>query len=71
VDTEFLSFPQYRNQLQLLQIATPQAMALVDPQTISRDHLRALVEVLFKKELIFHAGGSTIFHRRKLILLTA
>src|SRR6187549_2849735 len=56
VDTEFISFPHYRNQLQLLQVSTPTILAVVDAQNVSADDMRPLLHNLYTKEVIFHSA---------------
>eukprot|EP01134_Creolimax_fragrantissima_P001333 CFRG1333T1 len=57
IDTEFISFPYYAPKLELVQISTPDVMAVVDYQKVKNHGLRQLHEAWKDKECIFHSGN--------------
>jgi len=66
VDTEFIIYPNYEPKLELIQVSTPNLLAVVDHQLLSgTDGSKALVQTLLEKEWILHActGDLGIFYR--------
>lgn len=58
VDTEFLSNPFYRPNLEVLQISSPEVMMAIDVRGVTRMKLDNLLELLLSKELIIHSCQS-------------
>lgn len=62
VDTEFMRESTYYPELCLIQVATPEVAAAIDPMAQNID-LRPLLELLVEREdilKVFHAGGQDV-----------
>jgi ribonuclease D len=58
VDTEFVSIPFYRPNLEVLQVASPEVMLAIDVKGVMTANLQPLLELLMSKELIIHSCQS-------------
>ena len=57
VDTEFVSFPRYSPELQLVQLSTNKLIAIVDCANVTlQPHLAQFIKLLNTKTLIVHSG---------------
>ncbi|KNC79206.1 hypothetical protein SARC_08393 [Sphaeroforma arctica JP610] len=57
IDTEFIAHPFYAPKLEVVQISTPDILAVVDYQKVKNAGLREIHQAWKDKECIFHSGG--------------